>query len=178
MGLLPHAMRLPDLPLTLGRKVERPVPKKPDPISAFERGDHSPAAGFVGRSVPEMVDTEAERRAIREFMFGDFRFAVDPAMGPDTVAVGYRPRTVLAGGAKNFVEHIMRAEIEAAQLAALPPLVVRKADLAAEYNGRRASAVAAGDEPVSPRMQTMSEKMAEILQAKQELRRLQRSFKV
>lgn len=177
MSLLPAAMRMPaDLPLTLGRKVERPVPKKPDPISAFERGDHSPAAAFVGRSTQETA--EAKRRAIREAMFGGFRFAVDPAMGPDTVAVRspYRPRTVLAGDAENFVEHILRAEIEAAALRT-PTVVVRNADLAAGYNGRRAS-VAVYDEPVSPRMQTMSEKMAEILQAKQELRRLQRSFKV
>lgn len=172
MSLLPAAMRMPaDLPLTLGRKVERPVPKKPDPISAFERGDHSPAAGFVGRNIPEMVDTE--RRAIREAMFGGFRFAVDPAMGPDTVAV----RTVYAvDPRRDVMASVTQRELEAAMLRT-PTVVVRKADLAAEFNGRRASAVVDG-EPVSPRMQTVADKMAEILQAKQELRRLQRGSKV
>lgn len=42
MSLLPALFRnQDDLPLTLGAKVEAPTPaKKPDPITAFERGDH------------------------------------------------------------------------------------------------------------------------------------------
>lgn len=41
MSLLPSLFRQTDIPTTLGAKVERPAPKKPDPIKEFETGVHS-----------------------------------------------------------------------------------------------------------------------------------------
>ena len=41
MSLLPNLFKHTDIPTTFGRKVEKPVEKKPDPIAAFESGDHS-----------------------------------------------------------------------------------------------------------------------------------------
>ena len=47
MGLLPNLFNNTDpMPMALGKKIETPAPKKPDPIAAFERGNHLPA-GYV-----------------------------------------------------------------------------------------------------------------------------------
>ena len=44
MSLLPSLFRQTDIPMQLGAKVERPAPKKPDPIKEFEARDWSRAA--------------------------------------------------------------------------------------------------------------------------------------
>lgn len=50
MMLLPSAMRLPPVP-GLGKKIEKPAVKKPDPVADFERGDHAPN-GLVAHIAP------------------------------------------------------------------------------------------------------------------------------
>ena len=75
MSLLPNLFKHTDIPTTFGRKVEKPVEKKPDPIAAFESGDHSLLLGDGGEftavemfSPAEDIDYEACARAMNEAM--------------------------------------------------------------------------------------------------------------
>ena len=49
MSLLPSLFRQTDIPMQLGAKVERPAPKKPDPIKEFETGMHDPDGSVYRR---------------------------------------------------------------------------------------------------------------------------------
>lgn len=60
----------------LGKKIEKPVVKKPDPVADFERGDHEPNGvvtygiepfPFIGRSIPDML-SECDAKLLKQMM--------------------------------------------------------------------------------------------------------------
>lgn len=114
--------------MALGRKIEPPVAKKPDPIAAFERGDHQPDGT---KAVPPIT------------------FGIDYGLGDDThiallktlahldrqlleQMIPYKterkavaaPALGLPYGKKLVRDHVMKALVETMALLPNPPLVV------------------------------------------------------
>jgi hypothetical protein len=126
-------MRLLDTPMALGRKVEKPVAKKPDPVADFERGDHRVAGmlpehafPYIGRSIPDMVTDDLLTKHWPVF--------VDPALGPDEMVMIQRSGRSMGESylrLKQIQDEITKAMIATMQLTVNPPLIVKAADAAA-----------------------------------------------